>query len=276
MILVPPIAPGEVLNYSVDFDELDPDSVVGTPDVTVTGAVKDEATRSGNVVTVVVSGATAGTLIKIAVKVTTTGGLTLRRLLLVPFAEPVSLDQAKQQCKLEADDTDEDELIAGFIGAARKYVEDATGLILVRRALTKTFEDWGECDTWNDRARRGRHLTLAVQPIVSVDTVTYIDPDEVEQTYASPIVRIGDVFTRIYPALGGGWPALSCRGGVTVAYTAGYAEGEVPETAVQAMLLMIAHFYANREAVVAGARAVAVIVPLSAQALCDQLRLARV
>ena len=60
---------------------------------------------------------------------------------------------------------------------------------------------------------------------------------------------------------------------VTVTYTAGYAAGEEPQSLIQAMLLLVGHFYANREAVTLGGTSSAPQeVPLAVESLCNQHR----
>jgi uncharacterized phiE125 gp8 family phage protein len=187
--------------------------------------------------------------------VTTTAGRTLRRLVVIPYAEPISLELARQHLKIERDDTDDDELVATYIIAARTWIENEKGIILVRRTVRKEFD------------RFACPLKLHMEPVVSVDRVTYFDPDEVEQEYANPVVRLGRYPAKVFPAIGERWPALSCRGGVTVETTAGYDEGEVPANLQAAMLLLIGHWYRNREAVVVGT--ISGKLPIGVEALID-------
>jgi hypothetical protein len=67
----------------------------------------------------------------------------------------------------------------------------------------------------------------------------------VEQTLADTRVRDG----RIY-APTAGWPTIEDYSTVTVTYTAGFAT--TPPEIDQTMLLLIGHWYRNREAVVVG------------------------
>ena len=53
------------------------------------------------------------------------------------MAEPVSVDTAKLH--LRVTDTSEDTLIGGYITAAREWVENYTGQILVQREVVQPF-----------------------------------------------------------------------------------------------------------------------------------------
>lgn len=291
MIIAPPKAPAEVLDYALDFaDALVGGDSIASKSVTVTGATKDEDTFSGSIVTVWVSGGTAGTIIRVTAVVVTNGGRTLQRTLVIPFGEPVSLEQAKAQCRVELDDSDEDELIAGYISTARETVETDTGLTLVRRQLVEHHEafvqrlgtpfgdDYDRCGSgrsWPPVSRRAP-LWLRAWPIVSVDSVAYTDTDGAAQTLADTRAILGTWPAKLHPARDTDWPDISEAEGVDVTLTGGYAEGDVPLRAVQAMLLLIAHWYRNRETVVAGDRAAAIEVPQAYAELCDKLRNMRV
>src|SRR3546814_3804332 len=59
------------------------------------------------------------------------------------MAEPVTLALAKAHCRIDPSDTDHDEVLATYIQAAREWVEDFTGLVLVSRPFTKAVEAFG-------------------------------------------------------------------------------------------------------------------------------------
>src|SRR3546814_1606546 len=59
------------------------------------------------------------------------------------MAEPVTLALAKAHCRIDPSDTDHDEVLATYIQAAREWVEDFTGLVLVSRPFTKAEEAFG-------------------------------------------------------------------------------------------------------------------------------------
>jgi uncharacterized phiE125 gp8 family phage protein len=170
------------------------------------------------------------------------------------MAEPISVDTAKLQCRVF--DNAEDDLFDISIPAARAYVENITGSVLVQRVIVEQRDEFG-C-----------YIELHRRPVVSVDEVAYIDTDGAPQTYTDYVEQISRDPARIYPEAGGEWPTLFDYGGVTVTYTAGYAVGEEPPELIQAMLLLIAHWYDNREAVTVGE--VSEELKLAVQSLCAQ------
>lgn len=170
------------------------------------------------------------------------------------MAEPVSLAVARAH--LRVIDTNEDALITSLIVAAREWVERETGQILVQRAMTER------------RNRFGGYIDLYWRPVVVVTSISYPDAAGAAATYAGFRTNIGQA--RIYPALNGSWPSLGSNGEVTITYTAGYAVGQEPATVIQAMILLIGHWFTNREAVNVGTSASE--VPMAVKSLCDQLR----
>ena len=170
------------------------------------------------------------------------------------MAEPISLELAKQQCRYLHDD--EDDLIESYIKAAREYIENVTGCVLVQREIVEHRDEFG-C-----------YLELDRRPVVSVDEVGYLDADGAPQTYADYVAQVSRDPARVYPELSGDWPTLSDYGGVTITYTAGYEVGEEPQPLLQSMLLLIGHWAKNREAVTIGE--VSQEVRLAVESLCAQ------
>lgn len=173
------------------------------------------------------------------------------------MTEPVSLELAKQQCRVVDADTDFDDLIESYIPAAREYVEKETGCILVQRTVSERRDCFGS------------YVELSYRPVVSVDDVGYLDADGTAQTYADFVAQADRDPARVYPAIGGQFPTLSAYGGVTVTYTAGFVAGEEPPSLIQAMLLLIGHWFANREAVNIGTE-VPNEVQLAVESLCGK------
>jgi uncharacterized phiE125 gp8 family phage protein len=153
------------------------------------------------------------------------------------MTEPVSVELAKEHLGIEAGWTADDNLLGGYVIAARELVEALAGdVVLTERDITEYHNQWGD------------FIPLYKQPIAADAevTVTYIDEGEAEQPYEGGILRLARVPGRIYPAASSTWPALSPNGGVTVTYPAGYAAADVPQRYIQAILLLVAHFYRNR------------------------------
>jgi len=88
-------------------------------------------------------------------------------------------------------------------------------------------------------------------PLVSVDSIKYIDINGIEQTLDSAEYDV-DITTepgRIKPAYEKSWPSIrTVMNAVTITYTAGYASKDaVPFDIKAAILLIIGHLYENRE-----------------------------
>lgn len=176
------------------------------------------------------------------------------RLLEAPAEQPVSLAEAKAHCRV--DHTDEDALIGSLIAAATGHLDGASG-ILGRCMVT---QEWAlDLDAFPET------IALPLAPVVTVDAVKYIDGSDALQTLdaAEYVVSNG----RIEAAPDADWPVTRDRqGAVTVEFTAGYGAAEdVPAALKAAMLLMIGHWYANRESVIVGT--IASELPMAVQAL---------
>jgi uncharacterized phiE125 gp8 family phage protein len=162
-----------------------------------------------------------------------------------PAVEPVSLAEAKLH--LRVDIADDDTLITALISAAREYFEGATGRALITQKWRLSLETWP-----------GNVVELPRAPLVSVDDFEYIDS---AGTTTDVGAAVYDVDTdsepgRIVLAYGQTWPSttLAIMNPIQIEYTAGYgaAATAVPEHMRQAIKLLVAHWYENREPVSAG------------------------
>ena len=165
---------------------------------------------------------------------------------------PVTLELAKKHCRVDGDY--EDDLIKSYIEAAAGWVEKYTGHLLTERPVTLKFP------------RFGSELRLAIAPIKSVDSVTYLDGDGAEQTLTGARLYQG----ALLPQANTSWPATLSKSDVEVTVTAGYAEGDVPAELKQAVMLLTSHQYENREAVVVGT--IAAEMPAGVVALAHPFR----
>lgn len=173
------------------------------------------------------------------------------------MAEPVTLAQARQQVRIyDPADTSEDSLLTTYISAARAFVEQRAGLVLVEREFTEEH-----------KAVSG-YITLTRRPATEVSAVAYTDSDGEEQAYADSRLVDG----RVYAALNDTWP-YPAIGGFRVTYTAGLTAGQLAgddyKDLLAAILLLVAHWFANREAV---SDRPANEAPFAVAAICDQYR----
>lgn len=161
-----------------------------------------------------------------------------RTLVAAPADEPISTYDVKEQSIIEivADDT----IINGHIIAARQHIENITNRALV----TQTW------DLFLDHF----HAVIEVPKslLQSVTSITYVDADGSSQTLSSSVYTV-DTDTdpgRIYLAYNQSWPTIrAIRHAITIRFIAGYGDADsVPRDIKLAMLLMVAHYYENREA----------------------------
>ncbi len=156
----------------------------------------------------------------------------------------------------------EDEMIAGFRDSAIDAVEQYTDKSLADRNFV-----------W--RGGFGDRIGLGILPRAVITSVKYLNPAGVEQSPApATFLRIG-ADNELFPAIGTNWPVTADGDGVVeIAFTAGYPDGAIPASLLQAARLMLGMFYANREAVVVGVSSAE--LPLGFVRLCAPYRSMRV
>lgn len=172
-----------------------------------------------------------------------------------PAVEPVSVAEAKLHCKI--DSADEDAAVTLLIKAARRYCENYR-----RESFILTVWNLGLDRFPRLRDRRGGCLTtpyfdrdailLPVGPAISVTGILYADTAGDGQVFGDYDVDLSSRPGRIRPEYGVSWPQTREQmNAVAVTFSAGYgaAGSNVPEHLREAMLLLIGHWYRNREAV---------------------------
>ena len=148
----------------------------------------------------------------------------------------------------DAATTAEDLLLTSLITAAREYCENFQN----RAYVTQTWDLW--LDAWPDE----NYIQVALPPLQSVTSIKYYDTDDAEATFSSSYYFVDDKSEpgRIVPNYGETWPTTTLRpiNGAVVRFVTGYgAASSVPQRVKQAMLLLIGHWYLNREAAITGA-----------------------
>lgn len=157
--------------------------------------------------------------------------------------EPVTVAQAKRQCRIDDAITEFDpQLQDVLIPAARRQVQLDTGHALTLTTWEMTF----------DRYPLERWLVLPYPPLVSVVGLFSTDINGTETTvdpatyYLDTNMRPGRLILK--PAVT--WPTgTRNEQGGRVRWTSGFTDTtSVPAPWIQAQLLLIAHWFANREA----------------------------
>lgn len=178
-------------------------------------------------------------------------------------SDPVTTDEAKTH--LAVDDSYYDTFIGSLVSAATGHVEGLTN----RQIMSATY------DLKVDRFPGGRNrLFIPKGQLSSVTSVTYTDTSGDSQTFAASDYSvitdqepgfIEPVFDKVWPV------ARTQAESVTVRFVAGYASAsDVPDGLKQAILLVVGHWFANREGVTYGSTSE---VPMAVHALADQFRI---
>lgn len=172
-----------------------------------------------------------------------------------PAVPPVSLADAKAHCRV--DHSTDDVLISALVNAAGDYVSRFTRKPLIYTTYRYTFDTFPE---------GFEPIELPRQPVVHFDAGQYL-------AYAVPRVRyydtngtltvlnhntdfemdLGNNPPRLHLPAQEYWPLTQAgkKNAVEVDFVAGFAANSagVPELLRQAILMMVAHWYENREAV---------------------------
>jgi len=138
--------------------------------------------------------------------------------------------------------TVEDDLLNGLIKVAREYCEGFQN----RAYLTQTWELW--LDYWPSR----NYIELPRPPLASITSVKYYGTDDTEFTFTDYYTDAESEPGRLCLNYGCSWPSATLRphNGICITYVAGETSAaDVSQKVKQAILLLIGHWYENREAI---------------------------
>lgn len=184
-----------------------------------------------------------------------------------PTVEPLTLAEAKTQCKVEF--TDDDALIEALISAARDFAENRVERSLCTQTWVQTLDQFPGPSLTGIPFMRSysippHAIVLERPPVQSITSVTYLDMTGIWQTMPTSdyvdvtnggAQRVDDL-VRITPVFGQIWPIpMPQIESVKVTYVAGYGDpNHVPPGIRAWMKLRVAALYENREEVVVGTR----------------------
>lgn len=158
-------------------------------------------------------------------------------LLAGPASEPLTLAEAKAYLRIDHDA--EDGLVASLITAARATVEALTRRVLVTQSWRITRDAWPASGL----------IPAPVNPLRTLEAATVIDAEGVAQTL--PLSAFLLDTTRL-PGLiridgGAVQPPGRPLAGIALDITAGHgAAAEVPAPLIEAVRLVLGHFYEHR------------------------------
>lgn len=144
----------------------------------------------------------------------------------------LTLETAKQFLRYEADDTDQDDVISIAMAAGQEWVERYTGLLLTQREVTQAFPRF--CGA----------LGLLYGPVeADSSTINYVGSDGTATTVDSRmIITDGEGRATLWPLSGAQWP-IADETGLSITYTAGYADPDtIPAGLLHAMLVYAGAF----------------------------------
>lgn len=152
-----------------------------------------------------------------------------------PASEPVTATEAKKQ--LEITGSAHDDQVSLLIEAAREQWEHDTDSALINQTWTLTTDHL-------------REFRFPKRPVDSITGVTYYDSGNSQQTLSSSLYQLDKAQNAFRLAADQTWPATYGRwDAVTfIVVLGGHAnESTVPKIAKQAMLLLIGHYFENRD-----------------------------
>ena len=160
-----------------------------------------------------------------------------------PAAEPVTAAEAKLHVK--QDSAADDAIFTRLIEAARDKVESDTGRQLITADWTLGLQSFP------------KEILFPYPKLQAVITPTYIDTAGDSQSLAASVYQVDALSEpgRMREAHGQTWPGTrDDYNAGSIGYRCGYglSGASVPEGLKQAMLLLIGHWYENREAVLVG------------------------
>lgn len=161
--------------------------------------------------------------------------------------EPVSVQRAKHNSNIADSEKAFDSFLGDCIQAARDYIERQLGCNICEAAYTLTISEFP--------ASYG--IAIPVWPVQSVESITYKDTSGATQT-----VTLGDIVQPLnderYTIYLNDWAAFpaakSTPNAITIAFTAGWAtQAAIPPAIARASLMLVSHWFENRESVLVGA-----------------------
>lgn len=161
-----------------------------------------------------------------------------------PSSEPVSLAEAKAHCRI--DTSNEDSYVSTLITTARQYIEEVLDISMITTVWETRYDAF---PLWE--------IILPRPPMQNtIVTVIYRDEGGTSRTMTSVASAFQTDFYatpgRIYPNYQDTWPAVrGDENSVVVRWSAGYgASGSsVPAILKHAILLLVAHWYEQRQPV---------------------------
>lgn len=163
-----------------------------------------------------------------------------------PDLEPITLDEAKAQCRVSS--TDEDDLLTALIIAARQECEHKVGRMLISQVWEQVFD-----------AFPSGAIDLDMAGATSVVSVTYVDTAGALQTYGSANYVLDaecEQESWLHPAAGTTWPSTyDSANAVHIRFVVGFgpSASDVPRSVRTWLLMRVGTLYQCRTEISSGA-----------------------
>jgi uncharacterized phiE125 gp8 family phage protein len=202
------------------------------------------------------------------------------KLITPPASEPVTIGDGGAtdilaHAKIFIPNAAEKYYVQGLITAARVQCEIATRRAFLTQTWEQYFDHFPRSGMLPDRhhvqyTHPHNHwfLRLIRPPLLAVNSITYVDMNGNLQTMdpSTYVVDAASEPARISPLFGGIWPVTRITGtpanphSVVVNYNCGFGANSTAalaaepkfQQAITAIMMLVGHWYANREPVVAG------------------------
>jgi uncharacterized phiE125 gp8 family phage protein len=161
------------------------------------------------------------------------------RLTTPPAFEPVTLAEAKAHLRLDA--TAEDAYVTALITTARLQIESALSIALLHQTWSYFVDAWPQSKT----------ITLTLAPIAELVSFRTFDPNDSPTTHALGNFQLDG--TASPPRLLRKMPlnalAMRALNGIEISFVAGFGATptSVPAPIRHALLMLVAHWFENRE-----------------------------
>ena len=181
-----------------------------------------------------------------------------------PTVDLVALAEIKQHCRV--DHSDDDTILGFYVKAAISHLETRKGIMglaFMQQVWELTYDAF-PCDK----------LMIPLRPVISVDSVEYIDATTGAYVlWADTNYTVDLSSDNAWIAPVDSWPTpRSAMNAVKITFKAGFGDtaDKVPESIRIAVMLLAAHWYENRETV--GPATDMAHVPFAVDAMTNQWR----
>lgn len=172
-----------------------------------------------------------------------------------PIKEPVSLQELRNQCRVDVQDAGQDALMAGYISAARSYVEWRIGRTFHEKTLLWILNYWPYYSpTYYASTSQLVELPMST-PLIEIDFIKFKDSGGTDNTW-DPTQYSPDIYSTpggFKPNYGVAFPSFAPHpvNPIRIQYKAGIATTspgtEAPAEVKQPILLLAAAMFENRE-----------------------------